>query len=71
MVKATEVKNRTESLYKYLDELKLRIVRQADGKDGNVNDIVHQDDLEAASYIMLSPRTGERVKTQNGIGAIQ
>ena len=31
--KATEVKNRTESLYKYLDELKLRIVRQADGKD--------------------------------------
>ena len=65
--KATEVKNRTESLYKYLDELKLRIVRQADGKDGNVNDIVHQDDLEAASYIMLSPRTGEGKKLRTAL----
>lgn len=27
-----------------------------------MNNIVHQDDLEAASYIMLSPRTGEGKK---------
>lgn len=57
--KATEVTNRTQELYEYIDNLKLRIVQQADGRRGDVFDIKHQDDLEAASRIMLSPSKGE------------
>lgn len=57
--KATDVRQRTEQLVSYIDSLKLLIVRQADGKNGDVNDIQRMDDLEAASHVMLSPAAGE------------
>lgn len=65
--KATTVHGRTDSLYNYIDGLKLRIVREADGKDGDVNNIERQDDLEAASYIMLSPTTREGRKLREAL----
>ena len=37
-------------LYDYIDSLKNVIVKKADGKDGDVNNIEHQDDLEAAIF---------------------
>lgn len=57
--KAMDVKKLTDSLYNYVDDLKWRIVRQADGKNADLDDIKRQDDLEAASYVMLSPRIGQ------------
>jgi gliding motility-associated protein GldM len=57
--KSGQVRIATDSLYHYLQTLKERIVKHADGKNGNVNDIVHKDNLEAASRIMLSPMDGE------------
>jgi gliding motility-associated protein GldM len=57
--KSAKVKNQTDELYSYIDELKLRIVQTTDGKDGDVNNIKHTDDLEAASTVMLTPITGE------------
>ena len=46
--KSLEVKKQTALLYDYIDSLKNVIVKKADGKDGDVNNIEHQDDLEAA-----------------------
>ena len=65
--KATTVHKHTDSLYSYIDHLKLRIVREADGKDGDVNNIERQDDLEAASFIMLSPTTREGEKLRKAL----
>lgn len=62
--KAAEVRKETQRLYDLVDSLKLAIVKKADGDDGDVNNIVHRDDLEAASVVMLSPtkREGEKLR---------
>ena len=56
--KATAVKRMSDSLYNYAQQLKIEIVREADGKEANVADIKNKDDLEAASHVMLAPGTG-------------
>lgn len=58
--KAQHVKRISDSLYDYVDELKVRIVKESDGKKGDVKNISNKENLEAASYIMPSPqdRTG-------------
>ncbi len=56
--KATMVKNMSDSLYDFVEELKVAIVREADGGKGDVHDIRNKEDLEAASQVMLSPGTG-------------
>ncbi|MDE5750147.1 MAG: gliding motility protein GldM [Duncaniella sp.] len=55
LAKATDVRTRARDLYEYVDSLKLAIVRQADGKDADVDNIGRRDDLEAAAVVMLSP----------------
>lgn len=57
--KAQYVKNMSDSLYMLAEELKVRIVRQADGKDGDVKNVKNKEDLEAATAVMLAPRKGE------------
>ena len=47
--KSQEVKQMSDNLYNLLDELKLAIVQEADGKDGDVHDIRNKDDIEAAN----------------------
>ena len=56
--KAQEVKRMSDSLYNFAEELKIAIVRQADGKDADIHNIVAKEDLEAASQVMLAPRRG-------------
>lgn len=53
--KASQVRNRTRELYRFVDSLKLCIVKEADGEDGNPDDILNRDDLESAAVVMLSP----------------
>lgn len=53
--KASDVRGMTKHLYEYVDSLKYAIVQEADGKDGNPNEIINRDDLEAAAVVMLSP----------------
>ena len=55
LAKATSLRAHTDSLYSLIDSLKLEIVREADGKDGDVDNIMSRDDLEAAAVVMLSP----------------
>ena len=61
-MKAREVKRASDSLYTYIQDLKIRIAKVADGENANVNSIEHKDDLEAASRVMLSPVSGEGKK---------
>ncbi len=57
--KGKQVKKASDSLYNFIQELKVKIVKVADGEDGDVNNIEHKDDLEAPSLVMLSPARGE------------
>ena len=57
--KAERVKQLSDSLYTFVDSLKLRIARQADGSDARPEEIVNKEDLEAASFVMLAPGSGQ------------
>ncbi|MDR0536617.1 MAG: gliding motility protein GldM [Tannerellaceae bacterium] len=65
--KGIQVGKESEKVFNYIQELKERIARTADGQAANVNDIVHKDDLEAASRVMLAPINGEGVKLREAI----
>lgn len=54
--RAMAVRTRTSALYSLIDSLKLAIVREADGEEGNVDDIKRREDLEAAAVVMLTGR---------------
>ena len=56
--KAQYVRNISDSLYNLAEELKVAIVRESDGKEGDVNNIRNREDLEASTQIMLAPGTG-------------
>lgn len=65
--KGMQVRSMSDSLTQYIEELKLQIVRKADGRKGDINNIKHKDDLEAASVVMLSPVNGEGKKFRSAI----
>ena len=56
--KSQKVKQMSDALYNLADELKLAIVQEADGSDGDVQNIRNKEDLEAANQVMLSPNRG-------------
>lgn len=66
-IKGLEVRRMTDSLTTYIQELKYKMVREADGKRADIYNIKHKDNLEASSIIMLSPVGGEGVKLRNAI----
>lgn len=66
-IKKNEVKQRSDSLFNYIQELKERIVVVADGKDADINNIEHKDDLEAAARVMLAPISGEGAKLREAV----
>jgi gliding motility-associated protein GldM len=61
------VQTQSQSLYKYIQGLKEQIVKSSDGKNWDVNNIQHKEDLEAASRVMLSPINGEGKKLHESI----
>jgi gliding motility-associated protein GldM len=67
--KATAVKQMSDSLYNFAQELKVAIVRKADGKSGNVYNIENKDNLEAAGEVMLSPIGGKGGKLFDAINS--
>ncbi len=64
--KALEVREATDLMIGRIDSLKWLIVRAADGKDADINNIRRRDDLESASVVMLNPATlrGEQLRSQ-------
>ncbi len=65
--KAQEVKEMSDSLYNFAQALKVAIVREADGKNADLNNIKAKDNLEAASIVMLAPGTGKGRKLYDAI----
>jgi len=65
--KGVDVKKQSDDLFEYLEELKLRIVQEADGKNADINNIRNKDHLDAAANIMLSPITAEGEKLKERI----
>ena len=56
--KAMQVRQMSDSLYNMADELKVAIVKEADGKDGDLHNIRNKEDMEAANQVMLAPGRG-------------
>jgi len=56
--KAILVRHMSDSLFNLADALKLAIVQEADGEDGDIHNIRNKEDLEAANQVMLSPSGG-------------
>ena len=65
--KAQEVRRISDSLYNFAEELKLAIVREADGKDARLEDFQNKEDLEAANQVMLAPGRGKGQELYNAI----
>lgn len=65
--KATTVKNMSDSLYNFVQDLKVAIVKQSDGPEGTLDSIIRKDDLEAASQVMLAPGTGRGAKLRQTV----
>ncbi|MGI6243299.1 MAG: gliding motility protein GldM [Prevotella sp.] len=57
--KATDVKNMSDSLYNFAQELKLAIVREANGEEATLADAENNDNVDAAGTVMLAPITGK------------
>lgn len=58
-LRATEVRSMSDSLYDFAEQLKLEIARESDGEAANPNQLVNQEDLEAANTVMLSAVGGK------------
>lgn len=64
LAKASAVRGETARLYELMDSLKLLIVRNADGADGDPANIKSLDNLESSAAVMLNPSTrlGEKLR---------
>ena len=60
--KAQQVKQMSDSLFNFAANLKLAIVKEADGKDGDINNLRNKEDQEPANHVMLSPTGGQGQK---------
>ncbi len=67
--KAQVVRQMSDSLFNFAEELKELIVRESDGKDGDVRNIKNREDLEAATSVMLAPGTGRGKALYDGINS--
>jgi gliding motility-associated protein GldM len=65
--KGKQVKERTDSLFNYTQDLKTRIVIKADGKDGDPENLKHPDDLNAAFEIMFEHGKNDGAKLKSEI----
>lgn len=65
--KAKMVKKMSDELYYFAEQLKCAIVKEADGEEGDVNNIENKENLEAAAQVMLSPGKGKGPKLQKMI----
>jgi gliding motility-associated protein gldM len=66
---ASTVREMSDSLYNYAQALKVAIVREADGENGDPLNIEGKDNIEAASYIMLNPANGQGHKLYEAINS--
>ncbi|NDV94198.1 gliding motility protein GldM [Dysgonomonas sp. 521] len=56
--RAQAVKVKTDSIFGYLQHLKLEIAKKSDGADADIDNLKSKDNLDASSEVMLSPVGG-------------
>ena len=66
---ASTVRNMSDSLFNYAQQLKIDIVKEADGQDGDPLNIRNKENLEAAGIVMLAPGTGQGHKLYDAINS--
>ena len=69
--KAQEVKHISDSLYYFAEELKEAIVKEADGKNYDINNIRNKESLEPANQVMLAPGRGRGEELYNAINSFR
>ena len=69
--RAQQVKQMSDSLYNLATELKTAIVREADGKKGDIHNIQNKEDLEAANQVMLAPGSGRGAELYKAINSFR
>ena len=57
--KAMVVKQMSDSLYDFAEQLRWALAREVDGKEGNPDDLENKEDLNASNVVMLSRYTGK------------
>ncbi|MCQ2288160.1 MAG: gliding motility protein GldM [Muribaculaceae bacterium] len=71
LAQATDLRAKSDMLYSYIDSLKFEIVKEADGENADVHNIINRDDLEAAAHVMLTPGTGRGPELRAKIDAFR
>ncbi len=66
--RGSDLKRRSEDLYDQIENYKILIARNADGKDGDYRNLVNNDNLESSSVVMLNPTTMEGRKLRKVLG---
>lgn len=66
-----EIQTQADSLYNYMENLKLQIVKKADGAKGDIKNIKNKDNLDAASIVMLGPTGGKGRQLRTRIDAFR
>jgi len=62
LVEALNIKKSTDSIYDYVQDLKIKIAKFADGDDANLDSIKSMDNLDAASNVMLNSGAGKKLR---------
>lgn len=66
-MRANSVREKSDSLCNLADKLKQRIAIEADGEDADYSNLRNRENLEAATYVMLSGVHSEGAKLYNAI----
>ena len=69
--RAQRVRQMSDSLYNLAADLKLAIVQEADGKNGDPQNIRNKEDLEAANQVMLSLSGGRGQELYGAINSFR
>ena len=56
--KAQAVQKISDKLYNLAEELKVNIVKESDGEEGDIHNVKNRENLEASTHVMLAPGTG-------------
>lgn len=56
--KAQAVQKISDKIYNLAEELKVSIVKETDGEDGDIHNVKNRENLEASTHVMLAPGTG-------------
>lgn len=66
-IDALEVKQQTDSLFEYIQSLKIDIAKFSDGSQADVNNLDNRENLDAATEIMMAVGKGQGTKLKEKI----